>query len=173
MLQWEEWLLRNSYSLAIFNTLLYWSSSMYCNGEVEEKFLNREYMYKSIKMYELRRKQSHLRGITSIVGTQGKEKKTGLEWEEIEWQTEEGYRKYRVQCEIKKTEVKRWAQTQGIFAHLESEPQCMAYILAKCPLSVLRVRIWIRPIGSMPEVAWASVVSRAFLRASCNDREGG
>lgn len=54
--------------------------------------------------------------------------------------------------------------------YLESEPQCMAYILAKWPRSVLLVRIWIRPTGSMFAVACTRVVSQAALRASCENQ---
>ena len=50
--------------------------------------------------------------------------------------------------------------------HLDSAPQCMAYILDKWPLSVLLVRIWMRPIGSIEPAAWAKVVSQAALRPS-------
>ena len=50
--------------------------------------------------------------------------------------------------------------------HLDSAPQCMAYILDKWPLSVLLVRIWMRPIGTIEPAAWAKVVSQAALRPS-------
>ena len=51
--------------------------------------------------------------------------------------------------------------------HLDSAPQCMAYILDKWPRSVLLVRIWMRPIGSIEPAAWANVVSQAAFLPSC------
>lgn len=52
------------------------------------------------------------------------------------------------------------------FNYLESEPQCMAYILARCPRRVRLVRICIRPTGSMLVVACAKLVSHAAFLAS-------
>ena len=51
--------------------------------------------------------------------------------------------------------------------HLVSDAQCMAYILARCPLRVRRVRICILPTGSTLAAACASVVSAAAFLASC------
>lgn len=48
----------------------------------------------------------------------------------------------------------------------ESDAQCMAYILAKWPLSVRLVLICILPTGSTLAVAIANVVSAAAFRAS-------
>lgn len=42
------------------------------------------------EMYELGRKQSHFKGIKSVLGTQREEQKPGLGWEEPEWGMEEG-----------------------------------------------------------------------------------
>ena len=50
--------------------------------------------------------------------------------------------------------------------HLDSAPQCMAYILDKWPRSVLLVRIWMRPIGSIEPAACAKVVSQAAFLPS-------
>ena len=49
-----------------------------------------------------------------------------------------------------------------------SEAQCMAYILARWPRSVLRIRIWILPMGSSCCMAASSVVSHLCLRSSCS-----
>ena len=51
-------------------------------------------------------------------------------------------------------------------AYLESDAQCMAYILARWPLSVRRVLICILPTGSIPEAELERVVSAAAFRAS-------
>lgn len=48
----------------------------------------------------------------------------------------------------------------------ESEPQCMAQILARWPRNVRRVRICIRPIGSTLLAACESEVSAVAFRAS-------
>lgn len=53
------------------------------------------------------------------------------------------------------------------YNYLESEPQCIAYILARWPRNVRLVRICIRPIGSMLPVAVTRLVSHAAFRASC------
>jgi hypothetical protein len=52
--------------------------------------------------------------------------------------------------------------------YLESDAQCMAYILARWPRSVRRVRICIRLSGSTFAVACNKVVSAAAFLASCN-----
>ena len=54
----------------------------------------------------------------------------------------------------------------SILSYLESLPQCIAYILAKCPRRVRLVLICILPIGSIFAVAWMRVVSHAFFLAS-------
>ena len=56
--------------------------------------------------------------------------------------------------------------------HLESDAQCMAYILARWPLSVRRVRICIRPTGSRFEAIFVRDVSAAAFRASCERNKG-
>jgi hypothetical protein len=50
--------------------------------------------------------------------------------------------------------------------YLLSDAQCMAYILAKCPLRVLLFLIWTLPMGSTLETAWTRVVSQAARRVS-------
>ena len=57
-----------------------------------------------------------------------------------------------------------WSKVQT--THLESVPQCMAYILARCPRSVRRVRICIRPTGSTFAAACVNEMSAAAFLAS-------
>lgn len=59
-----------------------------------------------------------------------------------------------------------WNFKNEEISYLESDPQCIAYILARWPRSVRLVRICTRPTGSKLLVAWTNVVSHAAFRAS-------
>ena len=50
--------------------------------------------------------------------------------------------------------------------YLDSDPQCIAYTLDRCPLRVRLVLICILPMGSMYPAAWAKEVSQAAFLPS-------
>ena len=66
-----------------------------------------------------------------------------------------------------------WCPVHGV-TNLESDAQCMAYILARCPRSVRRVRMRMRPICSRPPgpfTTWVSEASHTAFRWSWNKKQ--